>query len=117
MFDTAAEALSLTPEELFGELHGGKTLDEVAEAQGVDLETLQEALRAEREEAMRQAIEQAVENGDMTQEQADWLLEGLDEGYMPHGRGFGHGRRGGRGGFAPGGFLPGPLAEGEATPQ
>ena len=112
MFDTAAEALGLTPDELFGELHGGKSLDEVAEAQGVEMETVQEALSAAREAAMRDAIAQAVEDGNMSQEQADWLLEGLDNGFMPHGRGFGHGRgmRGGRGGFAPGSFAPGGIS-------
>jgi hypothetical protein len=117
MFDTAADVLGLTPEGLFSELHGGKTVEEVAEAQGVEMETLQEALSAEREEAMRDAIAQAVEDGTMTQEQADWLLEGLENGYMPHGGGFGHGMKGGRGERAPGGFSPPPLAEGEATPQ
>ena len=117
MFDTAADVLGLTPEELFGKLHGGKTLDEVAEAQGIEMEAVQEALSAEREEAMHDAIAQAVEDGNLTQEQADWLLEGLDNGYMPRGRGSGHGMRGGRGGFAPGGFPPGPFTEGEATPQ
>ena len=92
MFDTAAEALGLTPEELFAELHAGKSLEEVAEAQGVDIEAVQEAMQAARAEAMRQRIEQAVEDGNMSQEQADWLLEGLEKGFAPMGRGFGHGR-------------------------
>jgi ABC-type sugar transport system substrate-binding protein len=108
MFDTAAETLGLTPEELFSELHAGKTMEEVAEEQGVEMETVQEALSAAREEAMRDAIAQAVEDSTMSQEQADWLLEGLDKGFMPRGRGFGHGRgmRGGFGGFAPAGIRP-----------
>jgi hypothetical protein len=112
MFDTAAEALGLTPQQLFTELHAGKSLAEVAEDRGVDMETVQEALSAARDEAMQDAIKQAVEDGTMSQEQADWLLEGLEKGYVPRGRGFGHGRgmRGlgpfGRGGFAPGGIAP-----------
>jgi uncharacterized membrane protein len=109
MFDTAAEALGLTPEEYFAELHDGKTLEEIAEAQGVELEAVQEAMNASRSEAMREAIAQAVEDGNLTQEQADWLLEGLEQGFMGRGFGFGHGMRGGfgrgmRGGF--GGFAP-----------
>jgi hypothetical protein len=94
MFDTAAEALGLTPEELFAELHAGKTLEEVAEAQGVEMEAVHDALQAARGEAMRQAIEQAVEDGKMSQEQADWMLEGLEQGFAPMGmgRGFGRGR-------------------------
>lgn len=111
VFDTLAEALGLTPEELFGERRAGKTLEQLAEEQDVDLEALQEELDAARDEARRDAIAQAVEDGEMTQEQADWLLEGLDKGYLPHGgfmghrrgvdRSFGRGMRGGFNGFAP----------------
>ncbi len=97
MFDTAAEALGLTPEQFFAELHTGKTLAEIAEAQGVDLEAVQEAMNAARADAMREAIQQAVEDGRITQEQADWLLEGLDKGFLPLGRGFGHRMKGGFG--------------------
>jgi len=107
MFDTAAEALGLTPEEFFAELHSGKTLAEIAEEQGVELEAVQEAVNAIRVEAMTEAIQQAVEEGRISQEQADWLLEGLEQGFFPMGRGFGfrHGMKGGfgfgrmRGGF------------------
>jgi hypothetical protein len=93
-FDTMADALGLTPVELFTELHGGKTLEEVAEEQGVEMEALQETMQASREDAMRQRIEQAVEDGTISQEQADWMLEGLESGYGPMGRGFGRGRGG-----------------------
>jgi hypothetical protein len=110
MFDTAAEALDLTPEEFFSELHDGKSLEEIAEDKGVDLEAIQEALNAARDEAMQEAIEQAVEDGDLSEEEADWLLEGLEKGFMPR-RGFGRGgrglgMRGGFGGSAPGGIAP-----------
>jgi polyhydroxyalkanoate synthesis regulator phasin len=74
MFDAAAEALGLTPEGLFAELHAGKSMAEVAEAQGVDTETLGDALQAARVEA----IQQAVEDGNLTQEQADRLLDRLE---------------------------------------
>lgn len=74
MFDAVAEALGLTPEGLFAELHAGKSLSEVAEAQGVDTETLSDALLAARVEA----IQQAVEDGTLTQEQADRMLERLE---------------------------------------
>ena len=104
-FDTMADALGLTPVELFTELHSGKTLEEVAEAQGVEMETIQDALQAAHEAAMRERIEQAVEDGTMSQEQADWMLEGLENGYGPMGRGFGHGR---------GGRLPAPVPSEDA---
>ncbi len=90
LFDAAAEALGLSPEELFSELHAGKTLAEVAEARGVEMEAVQEAIEAARADAMREAIQQAVEDGKISQEQADWMLEGLEKGYLPMGRGFGH---------------------------
>jgi len=93
MFDTAAEALGLTPEELFAELHSGKSLEEIAEAQGVEMQAVQDALHAAQAEARQEAIEQAVEDGKMSQAQADWLLEGLEKGFVPRGRGLGFGGR------------------------
>jgi len=123
MFDTVAEELGMTPEELFAALHSGKTLEEVAADQGVEIEAVREAMGAVRYEAMRDAIAKAVEDGDMSQEHAAWLLEGLEKGYMPGGRGPGRGfgrgpgGRGARGGFAPGEFAPGRLTPGECTSQ
>ena len=93
MFDTAAEVLGLTPAELFTELHSGKSLEEIAAAQGVEMEAVRDALKAAQAEARREAIEQAVEDGKMSQEQADWLLEGLEQGFLPGGRGLGFGGR------------------------
>jgi hypothetical protein len=106
--EAAAEALGMTADELSTQLWGGKTLADLAEEKGVDLQDIQDAVSAAQEQAKRDAIEQAVEDGTITREHADWLLEGLDNGYIG-GRGFGgcHGgmRGGGRGGF--GGFPRG----------
>ena len=88
MFDTVAEELDMTPEQLFSKLHDGESLEGIAEDKGVDLEVIREALNAARNQAMQEAIKQAVAEGDMSEEQADWLREGLEKGYMP-GRGFG----------------------------
>ncbi len=113
VFDAQAEALGLTPTGLFEQLHSGKTLSEIAEAQGVDLATVEEAARAAQVQAMKDAIAQAVQDGTMTQAQADWLLEGLEKGYLDGpglkffgGRGMGHGPRGG---------MPGLLAPPESA--
>lgn len=107
-FDTVAKALNLTPTQLFEQLHSGKTLDEIAKAQGVDLTKIQEAANAARLQAMKDQIAQAVKDGKMTQDQADWLLQGLDKGYMGKGRPFGFGGAMMRGGMrGPGGRLPG----------
>lgn len=102
-FDAMAKALNLTPTQLFEQLHSGKTLDEIAKAQGVDLAKVQEAANAAQVQAMKDKIAQAVKDGKITQEQADWLLQGLEKGYMGKGRGFefgfGHGGPMGRGGM------------------
>lgn len=103
--EAAAEVLGLTAEELTTELWGGKTLSELADEAGVDLQAVRDAVEAAHEDTMRDAIEQAVTDGKLSREQADWMLEGLENGYMG-GRGFGgfggcHGHGGfrGRGGF------------------
>lgn len=108
VFHTIAEALGLTPNELFTESHDeGKSVSEIAEERGVDLDAVQDAVDASRAEAQREAIEQAVEDGSMTQEQADWLLEGMEKGFHLGGRGMG---RGGHMGMGPGGGWFGPCA-------
>jgi hypothetical protein len=99
-FDAVANALGLTPTQLFEELHNGKTLAAIAAEKGVDLQKVQDAVNAAQTQAMKDAINQAVKNGRMTQAQADWLLQGLDQGFLPHGRGFGLGPENGmRGGM------------------
>jgi hypothetical protein len=104
----AAEVLGMTPEELTTELWGGKTLSDLADEAGVDLQAVRDAVDAAHEDAMRQAIEQAVTDGNLSREQADWMLEGLENGYIgSHGFGgfggfggcHGHGGFRGRGGF------------------
>lgn len=74
-FDAVAEVLGLSPTQLFEQLHGGKTIDEVAQAQGVDIQKVKDAISAARTEAIKAQIAQAVEDGRMTQAQADWLLQ------------------------------------------
>ena len=120
-FDAMAKALNLTPTQLFEALHSGKTLDEIAKAQGVDLAKVQEAANAARIHAMKDKIAQAVKDGKMTQEQADWLLQGLEKGYTGKGRGgefgFGHGPmgRGGMRGHGNRGTAPAPATPAPGT--
>ncbi len=112
-FDAVAKALNLTPAQLFEQLHSGKSLSDIATAQGVDLAAIQSALNADRIQAMKDSIAQAVKDGKMTQAQADWLLQGLEKGYMPMGRGgFDGGRRphGGMGGRGAKGLPQAPTA-------
>ncbi|MCU0508503.1 MAG: hypothetical protein MUC34_08880 [Anaerolineae bacterium] len=103
-FDAVAAALNLTPTQLFEQLHSGKTITEIAEAQGVDLATVQAAANASRIQAMKDRIAAAVTAGTITQEQADWMLQGIEKGWTFGGKGFGFGGRGhGRG---MGGMMP-----------
>ena len=109
--EAAAEALGMTTEELSNQLWAGESLADLAEEAGVDLQDLRDAVEAAQQEATRAAIEQAVEDGNLTRDHADWLLEGLENGYW---RGFG----GGRGGFHGHGFRGfGPPAETQSTPS
>jgi hypothetical protein len=99
-FDAIAKALGLTPEQLFSELHSGKTLEGIAEEKGIDLQAVQDAAKAAQVEAQKAAIEKMVEDGKLTREQADWMLKGIELGMMPRGRSFGRGFGfGGRGSF------------------
>ena len=89
----AAEALNMTTTELSTALQSGKTLEQLAEEADVDVQDVRDAIQAVRETELRTRIEQAVADGTMTQEKADWLLEGLDKGFLDgpgFGFGFGH---------------------------
>lgn len=104
--EAAAQALGMTSDELTTALQSGQTLEEIATEKGVDIADVQAAIQAVHREEMRAQIEQAVADGTMTQDKADWLLEGLDKGYLDGGPGFGLGGfgRGGHGG--PDGLNP-----------
>jgi hypothetical protein len=106
-FDAIAKALGLDPTELFNQLHSGKSLNDIATAQGKTLADVQAAVNASRVQAMKDKIAQAVTDGTITQDQANWLLQGLDKGYFGGGHGmFGFGF-GGRGHGNRGMMMPG----------
>ena len=97
--EAAAKVLGMTADELSTALKDGKTLEELATAAGVDIQDVKDAMAAVRIEEMRAQIDQAVTDGTLSQDKADWLLEGLDKGYLDghgFGFGFGHGGPGGR---------------------
>ena len=74
--ETAAEALGMTEDELRTALEpDGTSLADVAEDQGVDVVTLVDALV----QAQQDRIAQAVEDGRLTQEEADERLADLEE--------------------------------------
>lgn len=86
----AAKALGMTTSDLSTALQSGKTLTQIAADKKVDLQTVQDAIKAARADDMRTQIKQAVTDGKITQAKAGWLLEGLDKGFLD-GPGFGFG--------------------------
>jgi hypothetical protein len=104
--DAAADYLGLTEAELREQLGGGSSLADVAKAQGKSVEGLEQAIL----KAARSSLDEAVEAGRLTKEQADAFYERLEgavgdivDGNLPelrHGRGFGGP------GLAPPGFAP-----------
>jgi hypothetical protein len=71
--DAAAEYLGLTEEELRTELRDGKSLAEVAEAEGKSVDGLKQAILA----GAKSRLDEAVANERLTQEQADAVYERL----------------------------------------
>jgi predicted nuclease of restriction endonuclease-like RecB superfamily len=71
--DAAASYLGITEEQLRTELEGGKTLAQVAQAQGKSVAGLVDALVAD----AKQHLDAAVAAGRLTQSQANELLSGL----------------------------------------
>jgi hypothetical protein len=100
--EAAAKVLDMTADELSTALKDGKTLEDLATAAGVDIADVQDAISAVHAEEMRTQINQALTDGTISQEKADWLLEGLDKGFLDGpGFGFGFGHGGGPGGPPP----------------
>lgn len=87
----AAKVLGMTADELSTALSEGKTLEDLATTAKVDIQDVKDAITAVHSEEMRAQIEAGVADGTISQEKADWLLEGLDKGFLDGGRGFGLG--------------------------
>lgn len=126
--DAAAKALKLTTEELQAQLWGGQTLSGLADKAGVNIADVQSAVEAACQQVQIDAINQAVKDGKLTQANADWLIEGIQKGFIGGGKlgfdmgfgakpGFEMGGRGGRGGH--GGFRApqGTAPNGSTTPN
>jgi hypothetical protein len=99
--EAAAQALGMTADELRTQLWAGESLADLADAAGVELQVVRDAVTAANLAATRDAITEAVADGTLTQAKADWLIEGLDAGYWggeAGGFGFGGPGFGGHGG-------------------
>jgi uncharacterized protein (DUF433 family) len=110
--EVVAEVLGMTTDEVREAVAGGQTIAELAEAQGVPLQDVADALVA----AKTERLQQAVEDGRLTQEEADEriarmeedILERLESGERGPGK---HGGQGGRGGKKDGRRGPRPSDE------
>ena len=100
--EAVAKALNMTADELSTALQSGKTLEQIASDQGVDYAKVQEAVQAAHVTELRDRIQQALDDGTITQENADWLIEGLDKGFIGVPGAFGFGFGGPHGGHGPG---------------
>ena len=75
MEDAFAEALNLTHEELEAKLADGETMWSIAQAQGLSDEEIADLMV----NARTKALEQAVADGVLTKEQADWMTQRMQE--------------------------------------
>jgi hypothetical protein len=75
IMSAAAKALGISEAELFRQLRQGKSLEAIAKASGKDYADVKAAIRA----AVKSDLDDAVDAGKLTQEQADELLEHLTE--------------------------------------
>ncbi len=92
-----ADLLGLTPEELHEQFQDGKSLEDLAENAGIDLEELKDTLESAREDIFKTKIQEALDNGDLSEDHANWLSEGLKNGFL--------GGEGRLGGFGPKGHM------------
>jgi hypothetical protein len=104
-----AKALGISVEELEAAREEGKSMADLIDELGLELDAVREAKQA----AYQEAVEQAVEDGVITQEQADLILEG---GFGPGMRGGPCGGAGGRGRFPHDGGFPPPGEDGMKFP-
>lgn len=111
LFSDLSKALGLSDKELVAKLRDGKTVADVAKAQGKSLGDVRAAVKA----AAKTRTDSAGKNGDLTRKQADALLQRVDK-RLEHldkapRMGFG-GRRGQRmpppAANRPGSFVPAP---------
>lgn len=73
---TAAEILGLTEEELMSAREAGQTLEVIVAAQGLTMEEFKAAIQ----DARIAQINQAVADGELTQERADAMIERIEDG-------------------------------------
>jgi transposase-like protein len=74
MIGDLAKALGLSNDKLFEQLRDGKSIADVAKAQGKSLDDVRATIKA----ATKTRLDKAVDDGDLTRKRADAMLERLD---------------------------------------
>ena len=85
MVAALAETLNLTPEEVQSRIDNGETPWQIAQAQGLSEEQIQQAML----DAHDKALDKAVEAGLLTQDQADWMDQHMESMWSGDFGGFG----------------------------
>jgi hypothetical protein len=84
--EAAAKALGMSADDLSDQLWGGKTLADLAEEANVPLSdvraAVEEATTTARQSAIKDFVAKQVEDGRMSQEEADWINQGIDNGWF-----------------------------------
>jgi len=97
MFQENADILGISIDEIKNAWSEGKTFREIAEEQGITQEELQERMRGERREQVQNRLQLLVDNGVITQEQANQRFQMMEERCENGGALGGFHRGGGRG--------------------
>ena len=81
--DTVAGLLGMTAEEVTAAMQDdGQTLQDLADEAGVDMQDIKDALSGLKNESVRERVETALDEGNLSEDEASWLLEGLDNGFL-----------------------------------
>lgn len=80
LLGVAAEELGMTLDELTAELQDGKTIADLAAEKGIEPQAIADAFVAQRAEWLAEA----VADGRITQQQADWMLENMQAHVLQH---------------------------------
>ena len=103
LLEDVAKALGISRAKLFSELGEGKTIAQIAKAQGKSLDAVKKAAA----DSTRERLDKAVKDGDLTERQAKAMRDHLEEHLDRLGSARGFGPPGGPGGFGgpPGGMY------------
>lgn len=115
LLQDAAKALGMTPAKLVESLRGGESLADIAKANGTSLAEVRATLKAK----AKTRLDEAVDNGDLTQKQADAILDRVENRLkaIESGRPLRLRRHGHRGAPPPAALRPGGLLPGAGPPD